>query len=185
MTSCLPVIRLTYVSAAPTYDKIIFQLSKLIWVNAAMQNLFCNLFGADELWWRQYTTRNFSSVACHPEVFEYYSQFCGYRYLRISKVCFFYFPNHFPNHYYPYPLRQELFELLYFLRVYPTTSQCGFLFGNKTSYSDMSKRFHDQMEYLISKTRFTEYWNLQRFSADNMLPHFFLYSPMAASTRLM
>jgi hypothetical protein len=41
-----------------------------------MQNVFSNLFGDDEQW-RQYTTRNFSSVACHPEVFDYYSQFCG------------------------------------------------------------------------------------------------------------
>jgi hypothetical protein len=29
------------------------------------------------------------------------------------------------------------------------------------------------MEYLISKTKFIEHWNRQRFSAENMLPHFF------------
>lgn len=37
----------------------------------------------------------------------------------------------------------------------------------------MSEKFQRQMEYLISKTKFVEYWNRQRFSADNMLPHFF------------
>lgn len=46
-----------------------------------MQNVFSNLFGDDEQW-RQYTTRNFSSVACHPEVFDYYSQFCGVPFLK-------------------------------------------------------------------------------------------------------
>jgi hypothetical protein len=29
------------------------------------------------------------------------------------------------------------------------------------------------MEYLISKNKFIEHWNRQRFSVDNMLPHFF------------
>jgi hypothetical protein len=69
--------------------------------------------------------------------------------------------------------RQELFELLYYLRVYPTTRQCGFLFGNKTCYSDMLAKFQAQMEYLISKNKFIEHWNRKRFSVDNMLPHFF------------
>lgn len=39
-------------------------------------NVFSNLFGKDQLW-RRYTVRNFSAVAVHPKVFEFYTQFCG------------------------------------------------------------------------------------------------------------
>jgi hypothetical protein len=46
-----------------------------IWT-ADMRNMFSSIFGEDELW-RQYTVRNFSSVKCHPEIFDYYSQFVG------------------------------------------------------------------------------------------------------------
>lgn len=69
--------------------------------------------------------------------------------------------------------RLELFQLLYYLRVYPMTSQCGFLFGNKTSYSNLLNRFHRQMKYLITKTEYVQHWKYQRFSRQNMLTHFF------------
>lgn len=53
------------------------------------------------------------------------------------------------------------------------TSQCGFLFGNKTSYSNLLNRFHRQMKYLITKTEYVQHWKYQRFSRQNMLTHFF------------
>jgi hypothetical protein len=69
--------------------------------------------------------------------------------------------------------RNELFQLFYYLRVYPSTSQCGFLFGNRTGYSDILNKFQSQMDFLISKTRFVDNWYHQRFAPENMLPHFF------------
>lgn len=101
-----------------------------------MKNVFSHSFTEDETC-REYTVRNFSSVAVHPRIFEYYSQFVGVpilknKYTHNYNLNNFCFENDIASIY-----RQERFQLLYYLRVYPTVSQCGFLFGNKTSYSSM------------------------------------------------
>jgi hypothetical protein len=57
--------------------------------------------------------------------------------------------------------------------VYPTVSQCGFYFGNKSNYGDITFKFHQQIKYLLSKSNLMSHYNNRRFSLDNLLPHFF------------
>jgi len=66
-----------------------------------------------------------------------------------------------------------LFELFYFARMYPTASQCAFLFGNNVHYNRLLRRFSDQAAFLNSRTNTISYWHRRRFCFENMLPHLF------------